>query len=332
MDSYQLWRDVRGGLIQLTLAQWQAVGRWARSGGSILAVGDIIPLLLAWQSGAHYTFVGTAKSEYYLQNPHSIAAKLGGIYFPWERWLLRRSNCKAVFPRDRITTQALTKFGIPAFDLGNPMMDGLTSDSIPEDRLACATGDRQDLRMTLLPGSRAPEAYQNWSLILQGLNNLLNALPSQNLGAVAAVTPSLDAAEFLAVLRHAGWQQSDRGWIKQNCTIQIWIDRYRDALAYGDLAIAMAGTATEQFVGLGKPAIIIPGQGPQFTRLFAERQTYLLGESVILVDNPQSIGEIVPELMTDTSRLQRIKINGLERMGAAGAAAKIANCLLDRLI
>jgi uncharacterized protein (TIGR03492 family) len=45
-----------------------------------------------------------------------------------------------------------------------------------------------------------------------------------------------------------------------------------DFLAWGDLALAMAGTATEQFVGLGKPALVIPGAGPQFTRLFAERQ------------------------------------------------------------
>jgi len=39
----------------------------------------------------------------------------------------------------------------------------------------------------------------------------------------------------------------------------------------------MAGTATEQFVGLGKPAIAIPGIGPQFTAAFAEAQSRHLG-------------------------------------------------------
>lgn len=44
--------------------------------------------------------------------------------------------------------------------------------------------------------------------------------------------------------------------------------------------LAMAGTATEQLVGLGKPVVTIPGQGPQFNFRFAEAQQRLLGKSV----------------------------------------------------
>lgn len=44
--------------------------------------------------------------------------------------------------------------------------------------------------------------------------------------------------------------------------------------------LAMAGTATEQLVGLGKPVFAVPGQGPQFNFRFAEAQQRLLGPSV----------------------------------------------------
>lgn len=39
----------------------------------------------------------------------------------------------------------------------------------------------------------------------------------------------------------------------------------------------MAGTAAEQAVGLAKPVLQLPGQGPQFTASFAEAQRRLLG-------------------------------------------------------
>jgi uncharacterized protein (TIGR03492 family) len=326
-DSQQLWRDVQGGLIQLSWSQWRAVRRWAATGGKILAVGDLVPLLLAWQSEAQYAFVGTAKSEYYLRHPDgqllndaNIESRLGGVYFPWERWLLSRPNCQAVFPRDHLTTEALQKFGIPALDLGNPMMDGLETDWEPHDQ--------KDLRITLLPGSRPPEAYENWAVILQGLDNLLiSYLDDRTMGVVAAITPSLDITELEKLLHQYQWQPLADGWVKQNCTLNLWTGRYNDCLAYGQVAIAMAGTATEQFVGLGKPAMVMPGAGPQFTRLFAERQTRLLGESVILLDRPELLGELVQEVMVDIGRLQRIRANGLRRMGQAGAAAKIADYL-----
>ena len=94
----------------------------------------------------------------------------------------------------------------------------------------------------------------------------------------------------------------------------------------------MAGTATEQFVGLGKPAIIIPGEGPQFTEVFAEAQTRLLGCSVILVEQPQQVASIIQSLLQDAERLQAIAENGRRRMGASGAAARIANCLQKNLL
>ena len=129
-DRRQLVRDLRGGLAGLTIDQLQTVRNWGKSGGQILAVGDIVPLLFAWLSGADYAFIGTAKSEYYIRDSQgqilasqqdSIEVKTGSYYFPWERWLLSRDRCKAVFPRDKLTVENLRKHQIPAFDLGNPM-------------------------------------------------------------------------------------------------------------------------------------------------------------------------------------------------------------------
>ena len=45
----------------------------------------------------------------------------------------------------------------------------------------------------------------------------------------------------------------------------------------------MAGTATEQAIGLAKPVIQIEGKGPQFTKSFAEAQRRLLGKYVFCV-------------------------------------------------
>ena len=68
MDTRQVLRDVQGGLVGLTLAQLKTLRAWGKTGGKVLAVGDIVPLAMAWASGADYAFIGTAKSEYYVRN------------------------------------------------------------------------------------------------------------------------------------------------------------------------------------------------------------------------------------------------------------------------
>jgi uncharacterized protein (TIGR03492 family) len=106
---------------------------------------------------------------------------------------------------------------------------------------------------------------------------------------------------------------------------------YNDCLHLGDMAIAMAGTATEQFVGLGKPAITIPGGGPQFTYAFAEAQSRLLGASVILVEEPVEVASAVRSLLSNPDTLQAIAENGIRRMGKPGASQRIAEYLMELL-
>jgi uncharacterized protein (TIGR03492 family) len=117
---------------------------------------------------------------------------------------------------------------------------------------------------------------------------------------------------------------------QKNATLILTQDDYNLCLLKSDCCIAMAGTATEQFVGLGKPAIAIPGKGPQFTPAFAEAQTRLLGPSLILVEHPDKVGSVMQQLLRDPDWLQLIAENGHQRMGQPGAAKRIANCLMER--
>ncbi len=347
MDGKQFFRDLQGGLLQLTRLQLQIIRSWAKQGAFILAVGDIVPLLFAWLSGANYAFVGTAKSEYYLRDELGLIRRQswiqrwegwsGSVYLPWERGLMSHPRCKAVFPRDQLTTETLLKWSIPAYNLGNPMMDNLQPQTP-------SVVDPETLTILLLPGSRTPEAQENWQKITEAVRQLVSddvaakKHPEQpsNLVFLAAITPSLNLHSFEADLIASGWNKtplekaSEVQYTQKNATM-ILTHRFNDCLHQADLAIAMAGTATEQFVGLGKPAIAFPGNGPQYTPRFAEAQSRLLGPSLILVEHPREVPHTVRSLLADKNRLKLIAENGQKRMGQPGAAHRIAQCLIEKM-
>jgi uncharacterized protein (TIGR03492 family) len=358
MDGMQFLRDVNQGLIGLTLAQIKAVRDWAKQGGMILAVGDIVPLLMAWISGAPYAFVGTAKSEYYLRDEQGWLPRAswqekwegwsGAVYLPWERWLMSCQRCRAVFPRDHLTAEILSQWSIPVVDAGNPMMDNLHPAAIVS-KWRKFRDDTNTLTLTLLPGSRIPEAYQNWEMILQAIAALLNTVNSQcltlpqQLILFAAIAPALDLDPFCQRLTAKNWQElqgfealsyqlhgSDVVFRCQNAKL-ILTSEFNACLDAGEMAIAMAGTATEQFVGLGKPAIAIPGNGPQFTPKFVEAQSRLLGPSLKVVQQPSQVPEILLSLWQDSQQLQIIAENGQRRLGKPGAASRMAQYLVKIL-
>ena len=369
MDGRQLMRDLKGGLLQLTLAQLGAIRSFShnqpdrdRQASAILAVGDIVPLLFAWLSGANYAFVGTAKSEYYVRDENgnlpgrSPFTRLenwsGSVYHPWERWLMSHSRCKGVFPRDSFTTQTLQKLSISAFDLGNPMMDLEPVTPLDISDLQ----KRRSLTILLLPGSRPPEAYSNWEQMIMAAEGLMAAFSDRNLIFLAAIAPGLNLEPLCQTLVNAGFVgvgspeipgveqtiqlnpplqeskfQNALTFKRKNGFVILTQHAYNECLHIAEIAIAMAGTATEQFVGLGKPAITFPGNGPQFTYTFAEAQSRHLGASIILVENPQQVADAMHSLLNDAERLKLIAENGLRRMGKPGAAKRIAQCLIERI-
>lgn len=335
MDGRQVLRDLQGGLLKLTLSQIKVVRSWAKQGGTILAVGDIVPLLFAWASGANYAFVGTAKSEYYRQDElgwHSRKSPLSrlenlsaSVYHPFDRYLMRHPRCKAVFPRDTLTTKTLQKWAIPAFDLGNPMMDRLEAQNLLK-----LEPDPQRLTILLLPGSRPPEAYANWQQILVAVTELIATFPTRSLVFLAAIAPTLTLEPLCQSLVDSGFAQDGLTFKHKNASIILTQNAYNDCLHQADLAIAMAGTATEQFIGLGKPAIAFPGNGPQYTYAFAEAQSRHLGSSLTLVEHPKQVADAVRSLLQDPQKLEQIAKNGYQRMGQPGAAHRIAQCLVQQ--
>lgn len=353
MDSRELVKDVRKGLVQLTWQQGASIRRWVREGQGdrslLLAVGDILPLAFAWWSGQPYAFVGTAKSEYYLRDEvgrlplpqgqtlwRKVLGEQKSVYFPWERWLMKRSKCRFVFPRDQLTTNILKTYKIPAWSLGNPMMDSLEPRSLLQEHLSYWDNS---LKVLLLPGSRYPEAQRNWERILQAVDSLQDSYPGRRLLLLAALTPGLEIDPFLQGLVAQGWRSAlpptypltptSESYSRNKTILQMSQTSFAEYLHLADIAIAMAGTATEQFAGLGKPVFSLLGRGPQFTPAFAEAQTRLLGTSLTLCRHPAEIGTAVKKLMNDPDRLQLIAQTGRQRMGEPGAAQRIADHLMS---
>ncbi len=340
MDPRQLLRDVGGGLVQLTWGQWQAMRRWSRQDGVVLAVGDIVPLLFAWGSGLPYCFVPTAKSDYYWRDdqgplpdprPRALIWQRWqqSIFDPWDRWLMRHPRCRAVFPRDGLTARLLQGFGAPVQDLGNPMMDGLAA---PATDLVEALGETGP-RVLLLPGSRPPECWGNWERLLGGLRTLQSRWPG--LQALAAIAPSLPLGPLEQALAVRGWtpvpplRPDVRSSARAEARLHLGRQHFGPFLHLAQLALATAGTATEQAVGLGCPVISFPGPGPQFTAGFAEAQTRLLGSTV--TPAPQTAAELLPlavDLLENPTRRQAIAHLGRQRMGLPGAADRIAATVL----
>ncbi len=343
MDNQQLWGDIRNGLLALSIRQYQCLKEWGKNGGVILAVGDILPLLLAWISGLDYFFVGTAKSEYYLRDeddwlPHvsKLERYWGSYYYPWEYWLMKNSRCLGVFPRDSMTTSTLQKAGIKAHDLGNPMMDDLSV-------LSSVSTDEYVLKVLLLAGSRMPEAINNWQLILEGVDSIIDSYDNDFM-CLGAIAPSLSLSEFKQCLLNSGWESPTQKFYfdivddpqimyfkKQQGTLILTQNAYSESLNYCNISLAMAGTATEQFVGLGKVAIAFPGKGPQYNSKFAENQKHLLGISLQLIDKPQQVGKKIKELLSNPEKLAKIAVNGKKRLGKIGASQRIAKLIEETI-
>ncbi|MGL5035709.1 MAG: lipid-A-disaccharide synthase-related protein, partial [Microcystaceae cyanobacterium] len=197
----------------------------------------------------------------------------------------------------------------------------------------------------------SPEVLNNWQIILQAVQQILQTWPDRPWLFLTAIAPSLSLQEFKTALNLQNWQktstfppfQGGLGGIhfqgeleeiqcaqifQQNqATLLLCQHSYNDCLHLAQTAIALAGTATEQFVGLGKPVFTLPGKGPQFTPTFAQRQTYLLGSSVILSEHPAGIPAKIQQIFQNPQQLAEIAQNGRQRLGETGAAQKIANCI-----
>jgi uncharacterized protein (TIGR03492 family) len=349
-----LMADLAAGMPLLSWRQGQQVRRWGQGGDPILAVGDLLPLLMAWGSGGRFGFVGTPKSDFTWasEGPSGWGTSTiadgyhrakGSEWDPWEWALMASRRCRLVAVRDGLTARGLRRHGVPALAPGNPMMDGFPQGPCP----AWLGATR---RLLILPGSRHPEALGNGARLLAPLGR-----SSQNLGPGAKGGKPLTLlfpcgsqsgpGIWGAVLKSAGFSPqplqpeaaaigADAAWQLEGRPVQVLLGSgcFERWAPWAEVGLATAGTATEQLVGLGIPALSLPGPGPQFKASFARRQSRLLGGAVVPCRSGAQLAERLTMLLAEPLLRQQLGAIGQRRMGAAGGSEALAALVDQRLL
>jgi uncharacterized protein (TIGR03492 family) len=344
--------------------------------GLVVAVGDVVPLLGAWLSERPTAMYLVAYSSHYegrLRLPWPCG------------WLLRQARVLAVWSRDALTASDLqAQLGRPVSFLGNPFLDPVAPDRIfafsqggggggqpvTSGRGAAAAGQAAR-RLALLPGSRLPEALQNLELMLQMLALLPAELrqPGRLLVEVALV-PELGLEAIASMARPHGWRleqapgatatvdeetnageqataSSPNGPVLAGHGLRLGLGwgRFSGILAAAELVISMAGTASEQAVGLAKPVLQLAGRGPQFTESFAEAQRRLLGSGVhcasgaagsqASLEATATLAAALLGQLADPARAaglqHRLERQARERIGSAGGSERMAEAIMELL-
>ena len=332
-----LLQDLRVGLGGLAMDQWRCIRRWrgAHPQGVVLAVGDLFPLALAWGSGRPYGFIGTPKSDWtwltdWGATPMADAYHRckGSEWDSWEWWLMAHGRCRLVVVRDGLTARGLRRHGIDAMAPGNPMVDG----PVAEMPLPACLGRQR--RLLVLPGSRLPECLIN-------LKRLLAALPRQLAAVLLLATGhQLDPQALTTVVTGQGFSPcgsppdagSRLAWQRDHLLLLWGPGCFEAWLSWAELGLATAGTATEQLVGRGVPALSLPGPGPQFTPGFARRQSRLLGGAVVPCFSPQQFQQELKRLLGDPQQGRLVGRRGQRRMGRRGGSGSIARLVGQHLL
>ena len=327
LNPLLLFKDLGQGLISLTWQQLQTVWKFAKNCDLIMATGDIVVAAIAYSTNLPYVVFLSADSSYYEGRINL------GLILPK---LLNNSRCLKVFARDALTAKDLNRQGIKKAEfVGTPVMDNLTS-TVKNLQLKPGL-----FTIAILPGSRLPEAGRNLCLLLKLVREIVKVM-GVNVCQFRAATVSILMSELEAIGISEGWeyQSGKLTFVTEEYAIEVicYEDAFADILQHSNLVIGMAGTAIEQAVGLGKPVITIPGNGPSFTYRFAEAQTRLLGCSVQVIGKQsansfilEEAAQKVKETLADKEYLEVCIDNGLERMGKPGASAKIADYLVKYL-
>ena len=332
-----LLSDLSAGLPLLSWRQWKLCRRLARQNRVMLAIGDLLPLLLARSSGACFGFLGTPKSDYtWRSGPgHALSdvyhRMKGSEWDPWEWALMTSGRCRLVATRDRLTARGLQRHGVSAVAPGNPMMDGLSRESPPAALERCR-------RILMLCGSRMPEASSNFRRLLAATHQLETSPTPVALLVAVGSQPPLEVLEQL--LKQDGYRRSlppsdELGaaacWVKGPLLVLIGRRCFDRWAGWAEAGLATAGTATEQLVGLGIPAVSLPGPGPQFKKGFARRQSRLLGGAVYPCRDTIELARKLDRLLSDDELVERLGRIGQRRMGPPGGSQRLARLVLKQL-
>lgn len=333
-DPRLIWRDLRAGLLRLTLQQ--AAWLRGRRPDAVLVVGDVYAQMHAARVRAPRRVLQPLVSVHHRAGGEGSRSPLRYFMERFrgpELFLLRRAA--KVYTRDAATAAYLASLGVRhAAYLGNPMMDGLDAAPLTAE-LEAGSGARWraalDLpTVALLPGSRE-QAPASVSIMLAALRQ-----GAPKLGLVAWTRP-----EMPALL--PGWRFDEDpppiggllgAWHAPQGGARVWWLRGRFAavLASARAALGTAGTANEQAVGMGLPVVAFEVP-PLFGRDYLQNQARLLGDG-LLVSSPQAeaVARQLESALGDERVRERARAAGAERMGGPGASDALADDLAAWLV
>ncbi len=301
----------------------------------LILVGDILPIVLGYLSCKKSIIYLVAYSSHYE----------GKLNLPWPGKLcLKSKRVLNIYTRDQLTAKDLSnQLRRKILFLGNPFMDLVFTST--------KQLNKKSFRLGILPGSRRPELDRNILMILRVLQNIPEEiLLDINISFDMALVDSLTKNDLVKLVDKYGWDiqnlsLNDNSFALVNKYCQVFIHRnsFASVLQSSDIFLCMAGTAAEQAIGLAKPVIQLPGDGPQFTNNFAEAQRRLLGPTIlcaqrknvkklnIYVDTANLILEIRGRYFADSNFRDLCKKEAKLRLGNEGGTKKIAKSI-DNLI
>ncbi len=290
-------------------------------------IGDIVPVFFAWFAKKDFFTYLVAYSSHYE----------GKLKLPWPcKSFLISKYSKKIYARDFLTANDLTQqLQKRVSFLGNPFMDKF---SFFEKKSKALT-----FNIGLFPGSRFPEISENLQLMLEVLETMSNLKYFENIVFRFAIVNALSTTKIKQILKKRKWIFVEK-LVKNNSLefefgfisiIFNW-NMFEQILYESKFVISMAGTATEQAIGLAKPVIQIEGKGPQFTKSFAEAQRRLLGRYVFCATNYKNkkdqvnqtinlILKIIYLMKIDKKFLISCHKNANVRIGEGNSCIKIVN-------
>jgi len=310
-------RDVRSGLLRLTLAQYRylraARGRYAVA----VAIGDVYALIMTLVARAPTVFVGTAKSV-------SVAP-----YGPFEERVLRRARER--FVRDDATVRSLAKHGLDVRPAANVIVDLFAT---AEDAGADRAVEGFTPVLALFPGSREA-AYADAVFLARVVRAL--ARERRTLGGVLSISPGLDPERFAADARADGWEVRRYGdddaiafdlRLDERVVVRAWRGPLGAILGRVSMVLGQAGTANEAAAAAGLPVVAFDRERDRKAKWYRQRQRGLLGDALaVFPDDLDAAVAGVAALVDDAQRRAAMGRIGRERMGPPGAAARIAACV-----
>ena len=292
-----------------------------------LVVGDIVPVFFAWFAKKDFFIYLVAYSSHYE----------GKLNLPWPcKFFLLSKYAKKIYARDFLTADDLTQqLRKRVSFLGNPFMEKFSFFGKKVNLVPFNIG--------LFPGSRFPESLENLGLILEVLETMSNLKYFENIPFNFAIVNAIPIEDIRQILNKREWIFVEK--IVQNdglefkfgfITIILNWNLFEEILFRSNLVISMAGTATEQAIGLAKPVIQIEGKGPQFTKSFAKAQRQLLGKYIFCASNYKNkkdqinqtinyILKVIYLIKIDKNFLTSCLDNANLRIGESNACIKIVN-------